>query len=306
MSKKKITIGCENQDNLVAFLKEDFNVVTPYISYKNGELITNFDYYFIFDTSSLNAWQLNHLGIPNFGASRLGKFDQSLVLSTLKIRHPKQYVMVLGCDNTTRLDDYFLLTKHLSDDTQILLKSNNGARGIGQILLPKGDLYKLFDMVNKGDCDVEDVIKNFNTGGEGLDEDEKKFIKSTITGCDFTLQELEEIETEFRFVYFYGQEPIIINRPRVDSTWQANTSVTGKGITEEYNPNNTTHSEMLEIAQKLADEEGAPFLSIDFYIADGKIGVLEYQMQMGYKIINKTELVEKTINSIKAYIKEKV
>lgn len=36
---RKITIGCKNDSNIVSFLKEDFNVVSPYIYYKNGQVI---------------------------------------------------------------------------------------------------------------------------------------------------------------------------------------------------------------------------------------------------------------------------
>lgn len=304
---RKITIGCKNDSNIVSFLKEDFNVVSPYIYYKNGQVIKNFDVYLIFDEIlNDNAKQILR-GIPTFGHRRMGKDEQSMHFHRLKINHPMTYCTNILGSYGSRDDVNYLLLKDIPEDEKLILKANNGARGIGQAMLTKNEIYKLIDMCKVDNIDYDKILSTFKIGAKDsfTNQLERNFIGNTINNSEYIIQRRVKVSDEWRYVYFYKQEPMLIKRS-VDGTWQSNTSITGKGEPIKYDSKNNDHLKMAKIAEILAKDLNVPFLSIDFYKESDtcEIGVFEQQMQLGYALMPKSELVNNTINSVSAYIND--
>lgn len=302
---RNIIIGCKYQGNLLHFLKEDFYIVDPYIYYKNGKIIKNFDIYFNFDGTLADTKMIELHNINQIGHRRLEKYEQILCASNLKINTPDTYKIALDDNIKNRNDILYKLIDEIKDSDNFIIKAENGARGIGQVLLTKDEMYKLVDLCYQDNVSTDSIYNMFNIGGNTSfrDNNEREFLRTIIKNSEFLIQRKVEMTSEWRFIYFYKESPIIIKRDI--SNWQANTTITGKGEYEQYNMNNKDHITMKEISSKLCNKLNAPFLSIDFYKdINGKIGIFEYQMQMGYAKVPKNELVKKTINSVKYYIKD--
>ena len=302
---RKLNIGCNNQDNIVQFLKGEFNIVLPYIHYKNGKVIKNFDIFLNFDGQLEDTREMQMHGIQQFGHRRMGKYEQALHFNKLGINTPATYKIALDNTGTGRFDSYYTLMEDIPNDEKFIIKAEHGARGIGQVLVNKDEMYKLVDMCNNENSTMDQIIELFDVGAKDSfkGDHEKDFLKTTIRNAQFIIQRRVELEAEWRYVYFYGQEPMIVRRS-VDGTWQANTSVTGKGDNELFSLQNPDHKVMREMAAKLAEDLHAPFLSIDFYKEKntGKIGCFEQQMQFGYAKMPKNELVQSAIQAVHAYL----
>lgn len=306
----KITIGCKDISNVIEFLKEDFNLVKPYIHYRNGEIIKNFDIFMHFD-STLNGGFDNTLNsilkdVNTFGHRRMGKDEQAIHFNRLNIKHPITYINSIGYELNNRSDVNYLLLRDIPDDKKIILKTINGARGIGQVLLTKDELYKLIDKCSETSLDKSEISIEFDTGGSKSDiKISEDFLVNSIKNKEYILQEKIEVTDEWRYVYFHGGKPMIIKRKVSSDSWQSNSCISGSGNNIILNVSDEDHSEMYRIANKLADDLHVPFLSIDFYKnKDGEIGCFEQQMQFGYMLMSKSELVKNVINSVKSYINQ--
>ena len=299
----KIILGCKGQDNIVHFLKEDFYVVEPYIYYKNGKVIKNFDVYLNFDGTLLDTKMMQNHSIPMIGHRRMEKYEQMLVARRLGINTPDTFKYVLDSNVGSRHDLLYKLIDDVPDDEKIIIKAENGARGVGQALLTKDELYKLTDLCYDEKITTDGIISMFEIGAKDSfrNDGEKEFFRSIIKDAEFIIQRRVDMDAEWRFIYFYGCDPILIKRDV--SNWQSNTSITGKGDTELYDPENKDHNQMLSIARSLGKELNSPILSIDFYKdKEGNIGLFEYQMQMGYAKVPKNKLVKNTVDAIHKYI----
>jgi hypothetical protein len=303
----KITIGCTSQQNVAHFLKEEFNVVSPYIFYKNGSIIKNFDIYLNMDGQLEDTRMMQMHQIPQFGHRRMGKYEQTLHFKKLKIETPDTYKVPLDIPGGGRFDSLYLILNEIPNDEKFILKALDGARGIGQCLVNKDEFYKLVDMCANENVKMDAIIEEFEIGAKDSfkNDGEKKFLREQINYDNFIIQRKVNLAAEWRFVYFHGQDPMIVRRS-VEGTWQANTSVTGKGEVEIFNLENKEHKEMQFIAYRLAKDLHAPFLSIDFYLDKdtNKIGCFEQQMQFGYAQMPKNELVESTIMAVNSYLQD--
>lgn len=302
----KLNIACSTANDTINFLKGAFNIVTPYVYYKDGELIKNFDVYLLFDDNLDNIQKAVLRDFPVFGHRRMGKDEQAIHFYRMKIEHPITYIHnIMDINSNTREDSLYLLLKDIPSEEKVVLKALNGARGIGQVLLTKDEIYKLITMCSNG-TDIDLILKTFEVGAkDSIAEHEKEFLRNIIRSGDFIIQKRVNTSAEWRYVYYHGQEPMLVER-NVTEKWQANTSVTGKGTNLKLDRNIPEHKEMEEIANKLARDLNVPFLSIDFYKDSdtGKIGCFEQQMQHGYAIMDKSEIVINTVNSVKSYINE--
>jgi hypothetical protein len=302
----KVIIGCKSQDNIVHFLKEDFIIVEPYIYYKNGKIINNFDVYFNFDGTLADTKMMQLHNIQSIGHRRMEKYEQMVVARKLDIMTPDTYKFVLDSNVGSRHDTLYKLLDNIEDSEKFIIKAENGARGVGQALVTKDEMYKLVDLCYDSNITTDGIYSMFDIGAKDTfrNDGEKEFFRTVIKEATFIIQPRIEMLNEWRFIYFYKEAPILIKRDV--SNWQANTSITGKGDYEQYDLNNEDHIKMQEIASKLGSDLNTPFLSIDFYKDKNGIGLFEYQMQMGYAKVPKNELVRKTINSVHKYIEDNI
>lgn len=302
---RNIIIGCKQQDNIIHFLKENFYIVEPYIYYKNGKIIKNFDIYFNFDDTLADTKMMQLHDIQSIGHRRMEKYEQMIVASKLNINIPDTYKFVLDNNVGSRHDTLYKIIDEIEDSEKFIIKAENGARGVGQALVTKNEMYKLVDLCYQSNISTDDLYQMFDIGAKDTfrNDGEKEFFRNIVKEAEFIIQRKVEMTDEWRFMYFYKEDPIIIKRDV--SNWQANTSITGKGDYEKYDMDNEDHYKMQEIADRLCCKLNTPFLSMDFYKdINGNIGLFEYQMQMGYAKVPKNELVKKTINSVSKYIKD--
>jgi glutathione synthase/RimK-type ligase-like ATP-grasp enzyme len=241
---------------------------------------------------------LLQIDIPVIGTYRYSKPLQAVILKKLGIPSPAVYSLFPEKEIARAAD---LLA--ISPSFSFILKMNEGARGLGQIRLEKQDLYELWDDVKKG-LGVDELIPKYNFGNSLFrDEEEKQVFIDSLKLKQVHLSEFLEIKEEYRMIAFHGQEPIVIRRQVSSEGWQANSTVTdyGEPLTGKI------PKEMQAIGKKLLQRMNSPWLSIDVYVDSKKrIGVFEFQMQMGYKKVPKDELIDKTNRSVAKMLKGKV
>ena len=292
----KLNLGCSNISNSVDFLKNKFNVVNPYI-YKNKNIIKNFNIYFAFDdmnTDTIETCKL--LSIPYFGCNRKTKRDQIQVLENLSINTPNTY-SIFKQESESLPEIMYLLLEELEDDDKIIIKSNWGAKGIGQVLLTKNELYDFYSKLAN-----DEPLDKFNLGGGKLKKEEVEFLKTEINSKSFIIQDKLSIVEEYRYIWFYKEDPIIIKRTISDTGWQNNISLTGIG---KYIEPTKTLNDFKPTIDKLCNYLNVPYLAVDIYV-DNKdtIGILEFQQGMGFNSVPKSEFVNKVISSVDTKIKD--
>lgn len=308
----KIVLGGKNRDNVIDLLAEDFYVVHPEIYIKDGKLIKNFDVYLNFDETTSNSNFLdilNQYQVPIIGHNRLPKWKQLELLRSLGINVPKSFKQIHPTDKEYLSWTIFKLLDSYREDDKFVLKSENGARGIGQMVIEKNQIYDLYQNIALGKIDNNYLIENFILGeNENFrDDTEINFLRDSILDLDFSILELINIQREWRYIYMYGLDPIIIERSVNNDNWQANVSVTGKGNQVPFSDIKEEHLYMKQNANLIANKLNVPFLSIDFYMDDNdKIGIFEFQMQMGFKKVNKSDISEKIVYSVKKFIEDKL
>lgn len=120
-------------------------------------------------------------------------------------------------------------------------------------------------------------------------------------GNNYIVTEKINVKREFRVLYFYQEEPIVIER-YVDPTgeqWQANSCINeGKNVSEvdftEIDP------ELLTKIAAMASYLKAPFLSIDVYLDhDNNWGVFEFQSEFGFTYVPHSKLNRRLKDSVK-------
>lgn len=300
MKKQKINLGCTNIISNIKFLYNEFNVVKPYVLYKNNELIKNFDYLLLFDAND----DYQSLDIPTIGCKRVDKSKQMLYLNKLGINTPKFY-KVFGNDTENRYDEYYTLLEDMNDECEIILKPEGGARGLGQILLKKKEIYNFFEELYK-EGTILKLVDNFNIGGDikNMSEEEIKWSNDALFDNSFFITEKVNIKNEYRVMLFYGEDPIIIQRS-VDKNWQANISLSNSFKVID-NSNDLFNSEFNNKLKMLLDSLNSPFLSTDIYEdINGNFGLFEYQMQFGYKSLPKSLMIKKINKSVHNLINDK-
>ena len=300
MNKKQIVLGINRPSNIAAFLQRDFLMISPEIKVIGNEVKTNFDYLLQFDEEIRN---ISSLDLDVIGSKRFSKITQSMILTQLGINTPKIYGNIitdyLGIDVLSQL-----LLNEFDDETELILKANNGARGLGQTIINRENLNKLFDEISGPESNetvIKEIEKKYLVGGN--EGDMKDFLINTIKDGNFHFAEFIDVKEEYRIIGLYGSDPIIIKREVSKKYWQANASITEKG---EYIKNHPLITGFRTISDTLLEQVNSPWLSIDIYIdGDGNIGVFEFQMEMGYTKVPKKLLVDSINKAMKNYISKK-
>lgn len=307
MLNKKITIACNEQGNVIEFLRERFNLVKPYIINKNNNIITNFDILLIFDEHEESHSLLKTLckthKIPYMGSNRYSKYYQTRILQQLRIPYPKTYKSVVNHSGFHQ-DLVYLLLSDFEAGENIIIKSERGAKGLAQILTTVEGLEDVFDKkpeeIEKEANDPEEVELSKPKLG-GLDCDKKdtfSFVETMLRDGDFIIQPKLDLEKEWRYIYFFCDDPILLDREVTD--WQTNISDKSKSKVIPVNDKNPDHVIMENYATQIAGRLDAPFLAIDFYKqSNGDIGCFEFQMHFAYKKLPKIPLVKSINNGVR-------
>lgn len=309
-----ITIGCPNIMNVVSFLEKDFNITYPHLAYVGNKYKSNFDVLLLMDGDipGVDERLLVEKGHAVIGTKRYSKFEQMTILDELDIKHPSVYKSIVNATNDDRNDVLQVLLNEYDDKDKLILKAENGARGLGQIIVNRDILYEVIDMVQhetiSDAAKATKLIEGYQTGSNVFrHDDEKKFIVGIIKDEDYHIEGFVKRRAEYRLISFYDSEPIIVERQCPEGEkWQANVSVTGEGkvvTSNDIHPDD--YNAMKELGQKLCKYLRTPWLSVDVYFdTDGGMGVFEFQMQFGYKKVPKKELVNKINKSTLNIINE--
>jgi len=175
---------------------------------------------------------------------------------------------------------------------KFVVKINNGARGLGQLLTDRDGLY---DAITAADTlqelpDFMADIAHLMTGNQKVvNPGDDTALLNGLRDRDFHISEFITARKEYRVVGFYGATAIVVKRVVDSEGWQANASVTGFGEVVTAVPKS-----LQAIADTLCKALHTPWLSIDVYEDDrGRLGVFEFQMQMGYQKLPKLEFARR-------------
>lgn len=292
MSKKKRLLTTQF-DSCATFLHTGFNIVkTAGYFYDRGKIDMNFDAVLCFDCSldSTIKTVCDSYDIPNIGIRRYTKFEQNVMLTKAGIMCPNTY----DCYEDKNIEVVDMLLRDVHNKTDIVIKPYLGARGIGQVKMKRGDIgEKLYELYDKDSIITKNAIEE-NDNNKGNPE----WLSNNIKNGNYCIQIFEKIIEEYRVLYFYGCKPIIIQRNKSDSTWQSNNGAKPDNSSEYIK---SDMKDLFGLDNMLAIDKffmglNTPWLSIDLYIdRSGNMGVMEFQMEFGYKNVP-VDLLCKNIN----------
>lgn len=318
MNKKRLLLN-SNSSQLGDLLVNEFDVVlSDRIRYKNKLDDLGFDAYLLADSvperESFSIEKLCDIaGIKVIGTMRYAKSQQHLILRSLGINSPDTYFITgIGQDRRDRISDFSLveLLIDIPNDAQLIAKMNDGARGVGQLFIQKDTLLKYalngFSFDDRRGVDEKDMWKaaredEYSTKlPEKVKANSPSYILPLLSGGGYIIQRYVDVKSEFRYLYFFGEDPIVIERGKVDGDWQANSCVTGKGTHLENPASAIPNFDALSAkVTELAKYLNAPFLSVDVYLdQNDNFGIFEFQMEFGIMYVPHNILLERINKSI--------
>ena len=316
MNKIRLGIDSGTTTDQYNALHREFDIkFNPSVASYGKEIEINIDAFLLMDGdihkySSEIIQYCSLYNIPVMGFNRFDKSLQSLYLNHFKIPYPATYFYYQ--DNTVKMSANNLLSVlcELEDYDKIVVKMCQGARGLGQMLTCKKDLINLMcepipNAKYINDYEIEDKEKpkeippidteKYKLGNGGWCHHLKDRLCSAT---DFIVQKYEEVVEEYRLLFFYGEEPIAIQREvGKNGNWQANSCITGFSKEVDYN---IIDEDLLNKINDLGLYIKTPFMSTDVYkTKEGVWGIFEFQMEFGFKDVPPTKLCKKMNNSIK-------
>ena len=305
--------------NISSFYKysDELNIIKydndlPLFEIINNKILLNIDAILILDGNINNNFiTLSKLyNIPLIGIPRYNKSFQSLFLINNNINIPPTF-----CINLESQNDFIVVLKDYKDDDLFVIKIEQGAKGLGQALLTKTELIYLFELSNEEldyvfkeiesvkVCDYElrnneDYIKE-NTYDKNKMIDNKAIKKisnikwnihnnlllSLKYRDNFIIQKYIPNRLEYRMLWFYDNEPIIIKRDMDENVWQANAcnnSDDSSKYLDRYDM--VPFFNDLEQINSVFNLLNTPFLSVDIYfdIDKNEWGIFEFQTEFGW------------------------
>lgn len=312
-----LAISNKSLSGVPTFLQSAFNLIThPYLNTVNGECVKNFDTYLFYDTIPSVYAEMSQVfdlrGVPYIGGPRLTKSNQHQLMHHLGVNCPWFASRDILIADDPRQDGILEMVKSHSDDTLFIVKSNNGARGLGQALLKINDFTKFFMDSADRNVDYDKYVDKWGSKLGGSESDRSEgitFLRDNIRSNDFFVTKYEpNIVGEFRIVKtrYDLNKPIVIRRSKLDK-WQANSAITHFGETIEYSDitslgdgfNKVNLKALLTDMDSIINAYAYPWLAFDVYVTEeGEYGFFEFQMQFGYDLLPKQKLVKHIINSV--------
>jgi len=257
----------------------------PRVLVVDGKTIRNFDYLVdctIDGASSDWASFAEALGDRYIDVKRVSKITQSLVLKRLGIPTPTFGFIPLQTTNAVSVHTICALADAMGFSTgdSIMLKTINGARGMGQCVVKYDDLYRLANKHIGSDKEHLDFKDTWYELG-GAEEDQGQPITTTFLEYDtpyFLMSEFVDIVSEYRVLFNNAGVRLLSERTVKDKgSYQASAG------TEPADYTVVLPTEIRKWIEVLIENIKLPFGSIDVYVdSDGKYGVLEYCTEFGY------------------------
>lgn len=294
---KDIRLLVYGMTSCATFLYKEHNIIlNPTYYYNNGNIKINFDAVLVFDHKIPDDIKLicDAYEIPVIGTRRYTKFEQHIMLSQLNIMCPDTF----DCNMEKTIETVdTLLSNNITPKTEIILKPYLGAKGIGQVRMKRGEIYdKLYDLWDKGSPVIEEAKRENDNNKQNPD-----YMSKEIRNGTYCIQVMDKISEEYRIIFFYENDPIILRRNRGFITWQVNNGAKPDNDSEYIGNNkggmiNLFGAKFVQSIGKLFDKLNVPFLSLDVYKNKDGFGIMEFQMEFGYKNCP-TDLLCNSINS---------
>jgi len=298
---EKITIGTTHRNGVIKILSQFFNITNDIkkcdIFISENEKIEPID---IFYAKLKN--------IPILGGERLDKIYQYLFLKKHNIPTPKTF---FNESTLTPIKDIYELDAYVDLD-EFVIKPYRGARGILVKKIDRKTYRKhLHSSINYSSYneiypDLKDTFK------AELEYCKSETIKDAISNPDsylidiikhgeFLIQEVINIEREFRVLYF--KDDFLIYEREKNGQFLGNIS---SGCKSKSVDNHTIEKYIKPLLKKinpLMDELNYPWLSLDVYISGDTVGIIEFQMEFAYEGFYYKDVREKLKNCIHNYVK---
>lgn len=191
---------------------------------------------------------------------------------------------------------------YLESDKKYLIKSMGAARSLGQMITSKDEIFTIIEFLASKECDAESFNARFNIDtSTSRDEHEDNFLFNRINRGNVYISELIEFESEYRVLYFQGddEEPIIESR----KGYSAGSKEKRLHEVVPLDESRLTGS-VFQKLKEFGDQHPSPMLSFDVYATvDGRWGLFEYCPQFGviypgyYDIIGK-KMTSAVLNAI--------
>jgi hypothetical protein len=320
--------------SIIALIESDFTFVPLRYQIHNGRVSTNVDAVFI--TGEENppidvVNELNSLGVPVLGLHRMTKLEQHCFFTHNSITCPEYFY--------TRTEQKYQLSALLDgidNETQMIVKSMLGARGLQQFLIKKGALIKCA----QGDIAAEEVsfqkTKKTNDSGSrklggdpvavapeskdkailgGGHDDEidesRRFFRNNPK--DWLITKRVFLRNEYRVLMFAaGDIPSLYCERHINlDHFQNNLAVGAKVTYYGSDPSDKIEPRTLKCIEEYTHilKEKFPMayaLSMDVYVdVDGKVGLFEFSGEFGFKAINLDDLRKNLVKSVSYLLRKK-
>jgi len=291
-------------------LNRYYNWVThPMCLYSSNKKIANFDFTLAID--SYDKFISNICKItqkPLIGCERFEKSTQIALLNNGGINTP--YTTKFFSSEKTSFRNIEDILSSFEEDELIVIKEEDGARGIGQALGKRENILNFIvhgevDNLRFGNYDQYNQKKIKIKNENFLPIEENDSYQRLKNNTNILFQKYIKNTTEFRIIYFYDEPFIIIKRDEDENgSWQKNNQVTknAKLITS----HNLITKDIENKLRHFFDKLNSPYFSIDLYYDHDMStwGIYEFQMEFGHKNIPINMLIERSYNSIEKLIQK--
>jgi hypothetical protein len=171
----------------------------------------------------------------DIGIHRFSKRSQHLVLKKLGVNTPTSFFLLEDSKNVSNVINWFPYAAFDAKIDNVVCKADNGARGLGQALLKKENIYEFFNIGLDKDITIEDKFKILAPivkfgGTEVIDKEklEYGYIFNALADGKYMLQEQIDIAKEYRVLVFSNGNTMTYRRKGTSDHWQKNLSVNGE------------------------------------------------------------------------------
>lgn len=267
---------------------------------------------------------LRAFNIQVYGGGRFDKLYQSEILDSLGIK-TIPYFFSNGYEGTLKA---FIESKIQSEEW--IVKIGNGARGLGQLKIKNEDIRSLLDDIFYNEKTLSSISNNkkeyirskitrTSDSNSLLKNDEpylesesykynsdsrlaESMFSSAFKNEKILIQKYIPFEKEYRVLYFFNAEPIIVERITAPDSWQANSCIEGAQRIIDYKGDlNKIHPNVKKDIDKIMGTLNTPWLSFDIGVYNGTYYFIEFQQEFGWIEISAEELykrIEKTLTSL--------
>ena len=312
------TLGIiDTYTGLTDLISQDFSIVNFNHTVFLGVARANCDALLLQGTEQQSnlEWYYSYLGdIEVLGYPRLSKLQQHAFFSNNDIRCPRYFY--------TSSASSFALTSLLEvvpDETQLIVKSMFGARGLQQFLISKRNLvqkspsglktetnkFKKKESIKRLE-DPEDVPQ-ISMGG--VENDQSLSIEfSGEKSSSWLITERIPLKREFRILNFANGEYLICERHVNLNHFQNNLSVGSKvsyygsdwSKLEEYK------IQIISAAEKIRKAyPKAPYFSLDVYVdSTDNVGLFEFAQEFGFDALDFGDVRKNAVDSIRGLLSD--